>query len=517
MTKGKLQAIVYQLRPGLVKLEGPQRIQAYVEVTSVLFMTPFVGGALIWLITATNLPEIRHHFISFLFLFLLIFMIQRRPFNVNLKLGGDRSIPLVGSLSNLALWVAMLVFGMNALWLIVFVHTGNSFWEGWQRNRANQDQFWGPFSLFMQEVGGGVLAGLVALTLYTALGGIFPLSGRTVADWLPALCAMFVQASAPGIILLPIVMQFNRLLGVGNTLGSIFGFLGSVTLLTLLIVPFAILASLLYAQAGNGLLLFFMIGVLLVNLLAYYLSCANENSQQRTRELARLEALGEAIIQAPADASTLHELLATHVSKMFPRDMVEIRIGAPHGSDTEAALALGFTWPTFRLSCPANQFPADDSVWDKLFQIDNSYFIQHNVILSGAKAAYGDAVVVKVMVATPQVADPEQKQADSICVGGICMLRHRMAGKAVDSLAAMQSLASQIGSAVYRAQVYAKLLAEYLERERRLKATVDRLRIEIDAQRKQTQIDAVTETDYFKYLEVNAEQLRDDLKGINDT
>jgi hypothetical protein len=55
-----------------------------------------------------------------------------------------------------------------------------------------------------------------------------------------------------------------------------------------------------------------------------------------------------------------------------------------------------------------------------------------------------------------------------------------------------------------------------MERERRLRATVIKLRIEIDAHQKQKQIESVVETDYFKHLEVNAEQLRHNIKGTRN-
>ena len=57
-------------------------------------------------------------------------------------------------------------------------------------------------------------------------------------------------------------------------------------------------------------------------------SRTNQRSRQQTREMTQLEALGEEIIQAPPDGSTLRELLAKHIDRMFrdPNDILEIRI-----------------------------------------------------------------------------------------------------------------------------------------------------------------------------------------------
>lgn len=59
------------------------------------------------------------------------------------------------------------------------------------------------------------------------------------------------------------------------------------------------------------------------------------------------------------------------------------------------------------------------------------------------------------------------------------------------------------------ASAFNEMSAKVWERQQNLKATVAELTIEIDIQRKKQQIDDIVETDYFKYLEVNAERLRD--------
>jgi hypothetical protein len=50
------------------------------------------------------------------------------------------------------------------------------------------------------------------------------------------------------------------------------------------------------------------------------------------------------------------------------------------------------------------------------------------------------------------------------------------------------------------------------ERESSLKRKVAELRIEIDQSKKKKRLDSILETDFFRRLEVNAEQLRADLK-----
>lgn len=64
------------------------------------------------------------------------------------------------------------------------------------------------------------------------------------------------------------------------------------------------------------------------------------------------------------------------------------------------------------------------------------------------------------------------------------------------------------------AQAFNEMAAKVWERERQLKAKVAEMRIEIDSQRRQQQIDSIVETDFFKRLEANARQLRSQIKGL---
>jgi len=62
------------------------------------------------------------------------------------------------------------------------------------------------------------------------------------------------------------------------------------------------------------------------------------------------------------------------------------------------------------------------------------------------------------------------------------------------------------------AQSFNEMAAKVRARETKLKAKVSEMRIEIDSRRKEAQVDALVESDYFKQLEINAERLRNKLK-----
>lgn len=69
-----------------------------------------------------------------------------------------------------------------------------------------------------------------------------------------------------------------------------------------------------------------------------------------------------------------------------------------------------------------------------------------------------------------------------------------------------ESLAPQAAIAIQNA-------ARVLERERALKEQIEKLRIEIDQVRRQKQVRAITETEYYRQLREQADLLGRKLKG----
>ncbi len=63
------------------------------------------------------------------------------------------------------------------------------------------------------------------------------------------------------------------------------------------------------------------------------------------------------------------------------------------------------------------------------------------------------------------------------------------------------------------AKAFNEMADRVWERERQLRAKVKELTIEIDAQKRESQLKSVVESDYYQHLEVNAQRLRNQLKG----
>jgi GAF domain-containing protein len=70
----------------------------------------------------------------------------------------------------------------------------------------------------------------------------------------------------------------------------------------------------------------------------------------------------------------------------------------------------------------------------------------------------------------------------------------------------LETIAPQAAIAIQNA-------ARVLERERALKEQIEELRIEIDQVRRQKQVRAITETEYYRQLREQADLLRRKLKG----
>lgn len=62
-----------------------------------------------------------------------------------------------------------------------------------------------------------------------------------------------------------------------------------------------------------------------------------------------------------------------------------------------------------------------------------------------------------------------------------------------------------------------EMTSKVWERQSLLKREVAELRIEVDAKRQKAQLDSIVDSDYFKYLEVNAELMRSKLREVHKT
>jgi serine phosphatase RsbU (regulator of sigma subunit) len=292
-------------------------------------------------------------------------------------------------------------------------------------------QRWNVLRSLALNLGSSVLGPLLGLALYQRLGGSFPLPGFS---WPAAALAALVVLTQLGFDWLCwsgylLLVRWTQPNPAGGLELGLFAIFEAVAYLPEF---FAILAAAIYVQIGLAAYLTLIAGALLVGLLAQRLSQAVERSVQRSRELMQLEQLGRALLAAPPDASTLPALLAEFVPPMFRYDQIEIRLRS------ERTL----------LHMPAQAPAVAAALWDWL------PMNQPHALAVGERPPWSDRPTPHALATTP-ILGIDTAEA----LGGIYVRFSQAIDDAADALPALQSLASQIASALYRADEYARALA----------------------------------------------------------
>ncbi|MBN1563592.1 MAG: PP2C family protein-serine/threonine phosphatase [Anaerolineae bacterium] len=438
------------------------QIMKMAEVIPLIVTLPTAILALIGLIAATDPGVVTDHAVLLLVLAGFCAMMEYHNFTVQIELASGQMIPISSSLSSILIWSAGLMFGLTGLWLVLaglLTMQGRNFWRA---RRLKQNVRWGTGTMIAQALGSSLFGNVIGLVLFRALGGDFPLTGLALADWLPAVIAIAAGELITMVILLPVFITIRDLNHMtdqgakqaGDSAARLLPWWSIITIYALITsIPFGMLGALIYSAADTGLFVLFALGIVLVNYLAHHLSRTNERSHQRARELEKLEALGEALIQARPDLSTLHTVLDEHLKTMFPQDRFEMRLFPPEEVDPPP----GLHWQALTLMYPNERLHVDPVLWAALRRSPEPHRYGRSVVPLELDTVYGDALFIKIGADDPGEEGGEKEQI----LGGICLLRPTTEGKPDASLSALQALASQIGSAYYRAKVNLETLIKH--------------------------------------------------------
>ena len=446
LVRSRSYATTVRLWPEVTSMSEERQLRALEIVVQFLYLLPFAVVGLLWLLNRTDFEFLVDRLDSLAVLFLVMTLLLAQPFKIRLRLGqeGDE-LHIVSSLAPLVMWSTLFISGAAGLWALVLAAAVVALWRSRQLTSYGQNPVWAPLSFFVEQTGIYVFSTIVAATIYLSLGGEFPVVGTTLEDWIPAFVAIIIGALLAGVLVMPSAIQMNSLSGTSNTIGTLLRIYLSAIGLPLLMSPFAIIIALLNAEGRTLALVFIVIGIYLVNRLAHHMSVAEARSRQQVRELDHLENLAKQIIESPADASTLEELIAAAVPELFPTDRVTVQLFESSSPRP---------WPPLELRFPETSADVSDEVWDSMCQTEGIRLQIPNVTLAGEKRSFGDALLSKIMV---EEADGDEEAVE--CVGGVYLLRHKSEGHSRDSLGAVDSLASQIGTALNRAQAHAETLA----------------------------------------------------------
>lgn len=436
-----LRQLTFRLFPDL-KAQTPSIQQtAVLGMTYSYFLLPFLIIATVWLWAVTEWAVLAENWGILLFLLLVISRLDQRSFVLPITLSEELSLPLSTSLANLLSVTLLLIFGPTALWVDWLSGLFISVQTGWQDGRSQRINPTINFlNNFVQSSGTSVFLLLVATAVYQSTGGHFPFQVNGFADWLPAVWAVFALALAPILVYALPTWSVTFLSGLTLNRRTFLQLIGGAPILILLTVPFALPLALVYEAQNVTLFVFFCLAVALTNMLAYFLSQISILTQTRSKELRTLETMGQQLITAPADGSTLEEILGHHLPKLVANDHLVVRLfeNLPNN--------IAILWPTFTLETASTLPPVPEALWQRIRESEETSLVDRKVILPGDTVPFGDRFLVKIIMSG--------QDETILCVGALYLQRSPSRRVPSQVLPTLQELASQIGSALYRAQTH---------------------------------------------------------------
>ncbi|MBN2149309.1 MAG: PP2C family protein-serine/threonine phosphatase [Anaerolineales bacterium] len=318
------------LRPGLEKREPLQRMTQVTDVWGVVCAAPLMLVGLGWLVTRTDLALVGREWLNLAWMGAAMLALNGLSFFTITYMGtGGGSYEFVQTtLTNLAKWSAVFIFGPTALWLDVALNTATLIYN--QRVLQTADQRWSLARNLLSALATSSLFPLITLSIYQMFGGTFPPGEVSLR--------MFVLGAGVGLIelLLELLMLWVAYLGYSLQSLKKLGLMNRQTAFStffLLVlgmgVPyiagvFAILLAGVYAQHGLLVYLLFVLAGLLVALMGRQLGHSMEESRTRALQIEKLEAMGRAILNAPPDTSTLADILKQYAVELFTMSRMAI-------------------------------------------------------------------------------------------------------------------------------------------------------------------------------------------------
>jgi serine phosphatase RsbU (regulator of sigma subunit) len=427
-----LLKVARRLRPGVDDLQGRDRAGTVGNIFGVLYLTPLAAAGVIWLVAVTDLSIFVTGWPVLAGAFVLIYVFGRMDFFFTIEVKKNVEAHATGSPADVIAWGAALLLGPTALWPALFWIVVLDL-RSWRREDP-VDLRWTQVRTLVEDVAELIPTALIALALYQRWGGVFPLPELGVLA-LPAFYATFVRFALSVLFTLPFLtyLLFSPSLDLAGQSRTVALKFAAVSIgWPLLITPFGILFAGLLAEGRYVATGFVLAGTLFAGVLAHHLSKAVDRGRQRTREVERLEALGRAFLNAPADGSMLEEILEDHVGDMFSYASIEIRLFP------ERPLILS----------PAHAAPADEAAWDWLHILPEATFFPR-----GAELPWGGHLAGGSLISAP-ILDVDTKEP----LGGVVVMQRLTGSDPERQLPAVQSLAAQIASALHRTREYERAL-----------------------------------------------------------
>ncbi|OGO31188.1 MAG: hypothetical protein A2136_09805 [Chloroflexi bacterium RBG_16_54_11] len=428
-----------KLRPNLESMSGQPRISGAADVFTLLYTIPLLGAGLAWLVRDSNWDSIRQHWLVYLLMGLILYLFNRLRFFFITEIRSGGYANSDGAMDGIATWAALLLLGPTALWLKVIWHS-ITFLSTIIKDRSS-GEYWSRGRMFTADLAIDLLPTLVALEVYRAVGGVIPIRDYSINSIAPAFLAIIVQYVGVFVVYSGYIAYITW--SLRNTLHTptrpaISFFLTALTL-PAIANPFGILAAGIYAVQGMWEFLYFILGLLVVAILARRFSQSAEYSRQQSNQIEQLEKLGRAILDAPPDGSTLPEVFQKHIPSMFSMRGIQIWTES-RGILLQEPLTLSFdqapAWKWLQLHPePFIFMPAEKLPWS----LDKSHV--GPVILCPINDVESGKLIGELFLEFQNLAIPWDDRA----------VRRQ--------LPAVQSLGAQVASAINQAHIYAETLA----------------------------------------------------------
>ena len=448
-TNVKAENWVYRLakvfRRDLLPAGDIQHAEQVVDIICTLYTTLMALVGLAWLARVSDWRQIAQQWWLYLLFALIWYLISTLKFYIVASInigGGPGYANTEGTLETIARWAAVLILGPTVLWVGVVLSLISLFPPVARATSLNLR--WNSLRQLTTNLATESFLPLITVSLYRSWGGALPLQNLDLASLAAFIGAVFIQALLE-LVLIWFGYMAYLLWALRHQLGKaavrpLVRVVAVGTMVPYLPAPFAALAAWLYIWGGLWLYLFFMSGLILVAFIARQLSKANESSRQQLQQSERLEQLARALLDGPPDASRLPNILKEQAPGMFmSRNMViwlapdQYLLKWPAEFD---ASPLEPVWPWVLQNKQARAFLGRDALpWEQ----------------AGSK--HSPVVVAPIL-------DAENA---SLAIGGICMtmgnpaLWDRPALQGL--LPTLQTLASQISTALHQARVYQETLA----------------------------------------------------------
>lgn len=439
ITADRLFGLARRLRPELLLLPAAPQQQTFGEMIPLLFTAPLALGGLVWLLLATDWRAMPVVGGALLLLAAVGYLFARYAPVFWLDVTSEARLKLIITLWPLVVWSATLSIGVNGLWLAVIWPL---FYFRWSHRyslelrhplRLRPHRLWQRLSALSQSLAVVALPGLIALTAYRAWGGVTPLPGWRLGEWLPAFYATALMALLPALNLLPVTLYLRRFAGAELEPGFWRRFVVGAAAFLFLVYLFALPGARLYAAGGMTLLLFYVVGAWLVTLAAYALSQAIERHRQELRKLTQLEQLAQALLNAPIDDPNLPAILQLYMPAILGHSWLEIRL-----FPEDILFRQQGNWPG-----------VEPEVWQKLQDSHAPFLLLPMAARSDERREALNVIVVPI-VSAGDTASPR--------VGGIYLVMHRHLGAPATWLPALQSVAAQIASTIERVEGHRRIL-----------------------------------------------------------